>query len=100
MSVQHTNRMPRGAVQRPSNPDWQQQLQEYQQCTVEAVEQHPLAATLVAFGVGVCIGSTIGALIDDSHSRRRQHLASSLGRRMLDSLGDVFPDRIQRQFQS
>ncbi|MCA9110737.1 MAG: hypothetical protein KDA52_12360 [Planctomycetaceae bacterium] len=93
MSTRPLNRMENGHTTGTELPEWQQQVGDYQRAVIEAVRENPVAATLIVFGVGFSIGTTIGALLDDPRDRRRQHLAKSLGRRMLNSVNDYLPDR-------
>lgn len=77
-----------------------QPLESYQQCAVDSVREHPLAATLIGFGLGVCVGTALGSLIDDPRTRRHQDLAHSLGRRLADSLGEILPASLNDHLKS
>ena len=92
MSTRQVNRIQNGQTQSDISSDWQQQIEECQRVVVDSVQKNPVAATLVIFGVGFSIGTAIGSLLSDPRELRRQQLAKSLGRRMLNSVNDYLPD--------
>jgi hypothetical protein len=65
------------------------------------VDDYPLSTTLAAFGVGMCLGVSIGAALTSSHSRfDHRAAAESLGRRMFDALHDYLPKSVNQYIHS
>ncbi|QDU37176.1 hypothetical protein Mal4_14850 [Maioricimonas rarisocia] len=100
MSTQPGNRL--GTPQSTGQADngWQEQLEEYQHVVTETVRHNPLGATMAAFGAGLGLGIAVSAMLADSHTRRQQFLARSLGQRLLDSVAEYVPDSIGNRFPS
>jgi hypothetical protein len=57
----------------------------------QTVEEYPMAVVLTAFGLGVAIGAALGAAIGESAPSRAEHMATRIGRRMLDTLSEYVP---------
>lgn len=65
--------------------------------TIEhVIRDSPATATLTAFGIGLGLGAIVGCLLANRGAERR-HLATSLGSRMLDSVGEYLPQSIQQR---
>lgn len=58
------------------------------------IREHPTAATLVAFGVGLGLGAALGASMATPPRHSRMEVANRLGRRLLDSIQDALPESI------
>ncbi|MCA9077889.1 MAG: hypothetical protein KDA93_22870 [Planctomycetaceae bacterium] len=100
MSTMNTNRITDDLSCNVDQPEWQRQLNKCQQATSNVIQDNPLAATIVVFGVGFCVGTAIGAALGEADSRHRDHLATSLGRRLVHSMNDLVPDNLQQHLRS
>ena len=97
MSTEHYNRIsgsPEGSHA------WQSQMSQCMTSFEDTVRENPAAVTLAAFGLGLGIGAVVGTMLAPAPSSRHQHLAASLGTRMLDSLKDVMPESFQQYMRS
>lgn len=63
------------------------------------VDDYPLSTTIGVFGVGLCLGVTIGAALAHSRVDHRQ-AAESLGRRVLDAMHDYMPKSVDQYLRS
>jgi hypothetical protein len=70
-------------------------IDEYRRQAVQQFEQHPVAVTLGAFGLGIGLGAMIGAALAGSRSSRVERTAESIGRRVLDSISDLLPNSLR-----
>lgn len=61
--------------------------------TRQMVDDHPLAMTLGAFGLGLGLGAIIGGVIGDQRSSHSRH-AEALGHRVLRSMKEILPERV------
>jgi hypothetical protein len=57
-----------------------------------AVEDYPIALVAATFVLGLGVGAMIGCAIADSTQTPPEHLATRLGRRVMDSLSDYIPE--------
>ncbi|MBX3440436.1 MAG: hypothetical protein KF861_23300, partial [Planctomycetaceae bacterium] len=70
----------------------------FSQCrdvTRETIEESPMLATLIAFGVGIGLGAAVGGMLVHADTGRRHWNAEALGRRVLDSIADALPDSVR-----
>ncbi len=100
MSTANKNRIAEDLSQEGGPSEWQRQLSDCQHATADAIRENPLAATLAVFGVGFCVGTAIGAMFGETDFRRRENLANSLGRRLMQSINDYTPDVLQQHLRS
>ncbi len=67
---------------------------EYYEATKESFQEHPLAAAVTAFGVGVGVGAFLAMTLGGS-GRRIDHSAESVARRVMSSIQDYLPDMLK-----
>lgn len=97
MSTEHYNRM--GSAPEQSGA-WQAQMGQCMHKFEDSVRENPMGVTMAAFGLGVGVGVALSVMLAPAAQSRHQHLANSLGSRMLDSLKDVMPDSFQQYLRS
>jgi hypothetical protein len=70
----------------------------YRENAVSVVDDYPLSTTLGVFGVGLCLGVTIGAALARSHSHHvdTRQAAESLGRRVFDAVHEYMPKAVNQ----
>jgi hypothetical protein len=93
----HTNRI--SEFDDPSKSEWQRHMEQCQEMVTDSVRQNPMGAAMVVFGLGFGIGLALGGALGESSVSRRQQLAKSLGRRMLDSVADIMPESVQQHLR-
>ena len=65
------------------------------------IEERPVAATLVVFGLGVGLGTAIGMMLSDCLvDRSKASKVESLTQNVMDGLSRMVPDVISRHFHS
>lgn len=89
MSVQQQNRLS-GARDTSGRLDVTARCRDF---TRGMIDDHPLAMTLGAFGLGLGLGAMIGGLLGDQRSSHSRH-AEALGHRVLRSVKEMLPDRV------
>ena len=62
-----------------------------------AIQEHPLAMTMAMFGVGLGLGVVIGSALAEPMGIRKQPVAETLGRKILDSISEYLPASVQKQ---
>lgn len=97
MSTAKTNRIQNDRPHDIATSDYSQRMDHIQEAIEETVRENPLTATMIVFGVGFGVGAVIGSLLVNPAEQRRQHLARSLGHRILNSVSDLVPDGLQQR---
>jgi len=66
------------------------------------IEERPIAATLVVFGVGLGVGAAIGMMIGGCMAERsiKESDYETLTQNVMDNLSRMVPDVIARQFRA
>jgi hypothetical protein len=66
----------------------------------ETVEERPLSAVMLSFGLGVGIGIAIGSLIAASTTPAEPHkrAAERMGQQMIDALARMVPNSLSERF--
>ena len=98
----HFENRARGSLSEMEHADksmCQSMLQHPRETIEHTVRDNPMTATLTAFAVGLSVGTVVGCLLVGRTSERH-HLATSLGSRMLDAVGEYIPQSIQQRFRS
>jgi len=71
---------------------------EYTQEGRELMDEYPVAALGIAFGVGVATGMAIACMLTESppESRQWNTMAHRLGEQLIDAMSSVLPDKLSR----
>jgi hypothetical protein len=72
-------------------------VEEAASCSLNAVRQHAMPATMAAFGLGLGSGvALVYLLCEHSSMREDANAAQRLGRRVLDAIAGVVPDSLAK----
>ena len=91
MSVEYQSRLPVDARADSAPDEISTRCREFSR---QMIDEHPVAATLAVFGVGLGVGTLIGSLLADRQPAYGSR-AEALGHRVLGAVRDAVPDSLR-----
>jgi hypothetical protein len=72
---------------------------EYTQEGKQLMNEYPVAAVSVAFGLGVAAGLVIANMLVEEQQPQRWRMAHRLGEQLLDAMNSVLPDAMSKSLR-